>query len=594
MRLSKTEINSYCENVLPLYFVSDKDISKDEIVWKTDSDAVHIKTYSDDSEFPFSDGVLLTLMKEGTATVTATHGGADYVCKVNVRARRTANKTDELKPHPTDLHIHTAMEHDHKLFAVRTIELATDLVENVTKSGLVKGAVITDHADTLNTKDFFKGFIADEEITHEGVVFFSGAESEVTLIETDRFGLSRKNSGEIVTINANNRAAALTWEEFFDCFKESPFMIASLAHPNVIGWDQYGIWNFNLQKNARRPEFKKHMRLIEVGREDYEQSSMLYQYPYSVALDTGLKISPACTSDSHGVYKPVVGKTFLLAPDGSKEMLYDAIINNRVYASESGAVDLKFTVNGAIMGETLAPCKKYDLHIEAKPLFGKEDAAPVICDIISDYGKKLMTVDFNGSLDVTIESDTARYFYVRLIDKNALKTWSSPVWCGREFDDFSKFDRLKPIDKSDFTATDAKTGAPLDNVINGNPNDAYEPGGRYASVLIDMKKAYTVSAVSYCAPGVYIDDMLKRGIDLSHKCARFVSDYEIYLSLDGEHFEKAQDGCIKTFGGEDILPIKPTEARYVRFDALNIVADDARQPKYKDATMLIGELSVFE
>ncbi len=592
--LSKNEINSYRGDIVPLCLKTDNEIPPSAAKWHASNDNVLIKEFSSDAEFPFSNGVLVTLLNVGSSTITCSFGGEEYSCKVSVRERRHASSLDDMKFFKADLHIHASLEHDHIKFAERETEFPEDLIESVKDCGELSCAVITDHADTLNQKDFFRGFIADSECEHDGIVFFPGAESEVTLIEKDRFGLSHKNSGEIVTLNAAYYSNSYTWEDFYGKFSDSPFAVMSLAHPNVVGFDQNGMWNFCIAENSRNKDFRRLVRLVEAGRDDYQETSMLYQYTYSQALDCGLKVSPCCTSDSHGKYTPIQAKTFIVSPENSREMFYDAIVNNRVYGSESGTVRIGFTVNGQLMGSTLDPSvTDYQIHIDAAVAEGEEKYSPIECSVISDRGIKVKVTEFKDSADIALTSDSARYFYVILTDRQGLKTYSAPVWTGREFNDLSYLDALVPIDKESFSATDEKSGTSIPEVINGDPTAEWCSDSRTASVIIDMKKEHTVRAVSYYAPPIHRDKFRDPAI-IRERALSFAHGYRIYLSRDGISYTLSGEGCIRTYGGEDILPVSPETARYVRFEVTSTVGAETRKPEFANAPVTVGEISIFE
>jgi len=595
--LSTCDINSFCGNVVPLWLKSDQDLSHADIHWQFEGSCFTAKTFLGTDADCFSNGILLTLVQEGTGTVIAQWNGKVYKCSVTVRKRRSARSSDELHAYTADLHIHTSKDHKYDSFALRDTDFPYQRITEAHSCGVLDCSVITDHADVTNKRDFFRGFTDDEETSHDGLVVFPGAESEVTLLETDRFGLLRKNSGEIVTLNTANFANTYNWEDFYTAFTDSPFVTCILAHPHVIGWAQKCIWNFCFHKNAKHPEFQRIIKLIEVVNGELVADGLLHHYAYSLALDCGLKIAPCCDSDSHGTYTPCSGKTFLLSPEKSKEMFYDAIIKHRVYASESGAVDLRFTVNNAVMGETLPQTDTYRFHVETTLINDTEDAMPVLCEVISDYGKTVYSSPFTGTADFTLNSETARYFYLILTDTQHRKTWSAPVWTGREFDDLTFLTSLKPLDKTGFTAYDTLHNTDAGKLINNDPTDVWCAGNTHASVIIDMKQVQRICAVGHYTPGFYdveLDKIGDRSAFIEDRVAGFVCDYRICVSTDGVNFREVRSGFIRNFGGEDILHFPACDARFVRFDALSTVGKDTKHPSLSNSTVHIAELSVFQ
>ena len=91
VKLSKSEIKSYVGNVLSLRLLSDENIENADIEWSVSGDAVSIRSFADDSEHPFRDGILLRFDKVGSAIVTATLDGNRYDCRVSVREMKKAS-----------------------------------------------------------------------------------------------------------------------------------------------------------------------------------------------------------------------------------------------------------------------------------------------------------------------------------------------------------------------------------------------------------------------------------------------------------------------------------------------------------------------
>lgn len=600
--LSKTEISSYVSDILPLQVKaadsSQPALAAADICWTQEGDCFTIRTFCDGDTHSFNDGVLLTLVQAGEGKVIATVDGQVLTCTVKVRERRTASRDDVLKPYAADLHVHSTHNHNEETFADRIGESTADLIDSVFVSKAVDSFVIADHAGLTKNTGFFQGFLDEESVPHEDMVVFPGAESELSILEYDRFGLFRKNSGELVTFNSNSMAEdPPTWEEFFDKFKTSPFVTAILNHPNAMGWRQGCIWSFQLQKNARHPELKRIIKLVELGNGELDGDRILYHNTYSFALDCGLKAAPCLNSDCHGEYHSPIGKTFLLAPEKSKEMFFDAIENRRVYACESGAVNLTFSVNGYGMGETLPAAETYQFHVEASLLHPESDAAPVWCQVISDYGTEVLSMEFHKSADFTITSDSARYFYVVLHDLRNRRTWSAPVWTGRAFDDLSPLDQLVPLENKDFSVLDELHGSDADALIDGDPTKAWDSMDTTASVIIDTKKIHTVCGVSHYAPTFYHVDRnvpgFSKSVFLANAVSEFVSQYRISVSCDGEHFTECKSGTIRNYGGEEILSFPSVEARYVKFEALSTVGKETGSLILGKKHVKIGELSIF-
>jgi len=595
IRLSHSEITSFCGHVLPLRLLADRDISHADITWASDSDAVALSAFCD--ECAVRDGVLLILNKIGQADVTASLDGITYTCRVTVRERRRASADEPMQYYIGDLHTHTTMIHRHEPFAERTTGLIADYLRYMKNENTMDFGVISDHGDVTNDRDFLLGFTDNEDLQPMHTVIFPGSESEVTVIEPDRFGLKHKNAGEIVVINAADYSGARSWQEFYDDFASSPLPVAFLAHPQVMGSDNNGLWNFCLHKN-NTPELMRMVRAVEMGNGTDRGEQMLYEYTYSVALDNGFRVTTSGSSDAHEApwgMAACPGKTIIMAPEKSYEMLLDALLENRAYASESGNVKLSVRVNGQNAPATLPPDSKYTFHAEFSTFREDPSAMPVQCQVISDYGLPLKVIEGEAlrTLDFEIESDTARYFYLRLMDSEGRKTWSPPVWTGRPLDKYTE-PRLIPIDKSTFLAFDEVSGRSAETLINENPLEAWISDCPTASVVIDMQKEHTVCAIGHFAENLKCTELRAAGIRSAELTAGFVSRYRISVSMDGENFHPCKSGILRIFGGEEIVTFPARRARFVQFDVLSTVGRESGWKQHADAGVRIGELTIFE
>lgn len=589
MGFAKNEIFSFCGNVIPLTFEGDG-----KIKWSADSDKVSLRTFHE-CELAFDNGVLVTLLKEGDATVFATSDGVKYPCKIHIRAMKHWSNEEACNYYAGDFHDHTTDEHNHDRFAVRESGFPKDVINSVKEDGKMDFHVISDHTKTLNPRDFFRGFTDDEAIEKEHIVF-PGSESEVTAIEEDRYGIPHKNSGEIVVVNADNYSYANSWEEFFKHLETCPFAVCVLAHPQVSGFSVKGIWNFKLDKN-NSPRMRELVKGVEMGDGGDRESNMINEYVYSKALDNGFRVSTTCSSDSHGnygwKYDNFPGKTIIMAAEKSKEAFLDALNNSRFYACSSGNLKLKCCVNGKLAPCTLEETDSYDFKVDIE--YFREDAStiPVKCSIISDRGKELGIIEDEdlSHMEFTLETDEASYFYLRLVDSEGRKTWSPPVWTGRAPKKYTYPE--KPLPKDGWTVTEMYSGADASVLVSDTPDKNWIGKGYTASLIIDMKEVKTVSAIGHYPPMVDRFALMEQGISQSVVMGTMAAQYEIYTSLDGVVYEFRDEGYVRTYGGEEILPFDPVEARYIRFDVLSTVGKATDRKELPHSPVTIAELSVY-
>lgn len=167
----------------------------------------------------------------------------------------------------------------------------------------------------MDSKNLFETFQAAEKAETEHTIVFAGCEAALDEAQYDRYGFRQKHFGEMVTFNAAHCIAATYTEDFSDTLSQSPFPIAVLAHPQILGWAPgWGMWVSALRRNAT-PAMKRLVRSVEMGNGTDRKSNLINEYVYSVALDCGFHVAPSCNSDSHGNYNLCPGKTIVLAPE---------------------------------------------------------------------------------------------------------------------------------------------------------------------------------------------------------------------------------------------------------------------------------------
>ena len=592
------KISSFCGDIVPLYFdfpvKFQNKLANADISWSYEGDAIYIREFSGEDKTNFNNGVLVILKKAGNATVRAVYDGKEYVCEVEVREPKAVSSDEPLNYYFADMHDHTMYTHNHEECIVRESEFQIDYINQLKDEGLMDASVISDHAGVINDTEFFRGFVADEKSEPKSVVILPGAESEITYVKEDRFGIKRRLSGEIVTLNAEGYLPKKSWEEFENEFSETPEPIGIFAHPTISGFSTPGLWNFDFA-NHNTEGIRRIMRGVELGSGEDQDECLIYEYAYSDALDAGFKLSPTCSSDSHGPvwgYYKIPGKTVIMAKEKSREAFVDALRNNRFYATESGNVKLRYSVNGKFAPCELLPCDKYVFKVYLDCFKEDKTTKPCICKVISDGGVSLKTIEnFGSEFEFEIESSSARYFYLRLSDSEGRRTWSMPVFTGRQFDE-KKNASLSPVSTEKMSASERFTGKDAASLVDGNPHNFWMGEEKTASLLIDMGECRDISALGICQRIVehnYKDDW--RSTDYT---AGFPFEIEIHTGIDGVNFKRQKAACLRAFGSEEIISFEKHSARYVLFEVKSTVGSYSGFKKYADAPVAIGNIALFE
>ena len=605
--ISAKNIHSFCGDVVPLHIGFDSEehamLSRADITWHTDSDAVRIRDFRGEDRMCFHLGVLLELRHVGTATVTATYEGRDYTCFVTVTEPVTCTSEEAVEYYAGDLHDHTSVIHGHDDFADRDCEFQHEYLDCIKKENLLDFAVISDHADTINNTDFFRGFTEERKAQPMDVIVFPGSESEVTFCAIDRFGIPHNNGGEIVILNSTGYIRASSFDEFEQHFKDSPLPVGIFAHPQIVGCAIPGIWNFAYDQH-NTPEMLRIMCGIEMGDGSNRQQNLIHEYVYSVALDNGFRVSTTCSSDAHGNpvgkdglrwgYRRFPGKTVIMAKEKSKEAFLDALRNNRFYGSESGNLKIRYSVNGKVAPADLSVSDSYRFEVKLAYFQADPTTRPISCHVISDGGETLLRLtdmDFSD-FNFEITSKTAHYFYLRFVDEKGRRTWSPPVWTGRTFEK-NEAPAPVPIDMQGFTATELMSGKDASVLLDGDPSNCFVAENHTASILVDMKSERVIGGV-----GLYHREIVRGpGWDGDTSAlpllAAFPTRYAVFVSQDGKTFEVCAAGVSRVFGEEQIISFKQCVARYLRFDVLSTVGQDLERRGFEAQPCVIGSLSLL-
>ena len=596
VKISKEKISTFVGNVFPVWVSCDgEDIKNKKIRWSVSGDSVIMRDFGGAWHASFQYGILLTAVKAGCVTVTANVDGVKYTSAVEIRERKHDESSDKLNYYLGDMHDHTSEIHVHDEFLERTTDFPYQYINTIKEENLLDFAVISDHSDVLNLRDFFRGFTDTELCEPMDLVIFPGSESEINNYEYDRYGNMHKFAGEIVIVNSSTFFYSKTHEEFIREFRESPFVVGTLAHPQVTGApSQSGLWNFRLDK-YNSPEFRRLIKMVEMS--CGAAPHLLNEYVYSTALDNGFRVGCTCSTDAHEKWSfhNWPGKTVVMASAKTKEAILDALLSGRVYASESGNVKIAYSVNGKFAPCDLALTNKYSFKVDLS-YFNDDDSTRVVkCEVISDYGKTVYTCsgEDTSHFEFDIESNSARYFYLRLVDKEGRRTFSVPVYSGRATD-APRYDEPTPIDKSKMKVCDLLGAENTELLINDKPRDIWQSARGAAELVFDMGEEREVSALGHIAPEIHADRFAATGLKPNELMARFARDFVISASLDGESYAPVRDGLFRNFGGEEIIRFAPTRARFIKLSVKNTVGRCSDWAAYANSPLEISEITLFE
>ena len=300
---------------------------------------------------------------------------------------------------------------------------------------------ITDHIQMWNAYD---AWVADEE---EWELLKAAAEEYTTNKFVAIAGYEAwllANCGELNVYNVPELPPFDTLgyrydrlANFYDWLSEQEGGLAQFNHPlyvsdNFMGYDFLEDW-----RDAG-------IFSIEIHNEDFYEDSFI------MALDKGWHLMPTANSDTH--YPDWIQnhsmRTVLLAESLTPDDLYDAMRERRGYATLDSNLEIRYTLNGAVMGSILSDTSitDYTASIQIVDPDGTGDEITRI-EIVSDGNTTVYDSDddvgftIGSSIDLTVDllgQDGVRYFYVRVYTESPLDgdvpgvtAWTSPVWTGR-------------------------------------------------------------------------------------------------------------------------------------------------------------------
>ena len=238
-------------------------------------------------------------------------------------------------------------------------------------------------------------------------------------------------TGHINVINSAGILNALTpgndLKYFYHWLETAPSntpgpVVASFNHPDA---HQYNDWDY------RDPQVTDIITMLEV----INSNTKIHYQAFLNALDKGWKVSPVCGNDNHGLsgITKHTSRTFVLATARDRASILDAMKNRRTYASLDKSLQCRYTVNGMIMGSTLArpAALKFDISVS-----GKESITKM--DIVSNGGKVVETFTLpvakgSAQWNPVVNDPKGSYYFVRVWTSaggDAPVAWLAPIWTG--------------------------------------------------------------------------------------------------------------------------------------------------------------------
>lgn len=261
------------------------------------------------------------------------------------------------------------------------------------------------------------------------------------------------NSKEYVSADFGQRGPVAPWPEanwnipqFYNWVKtakpydEEGCVVVGFNHPQP---DQYNDWD-NID-----PEIVKYISTFEL----HTGFKKIRWEAYVRALNKGWKVAPIGVFDNHGFDVISNPKTFpptnVLAHELTREAITKALRERRTFVSWIKGVDLRYAVNGNIMGSTINKTDKlkFNIQIGTRPSIEKDRVKRIQILRNNPEGKDNMDVvaelAFDGKKDAVtwspeVKCNEAKFLLVRVYHNCDLNedgtykehgsTVSAPVW----------------------------------------------------------------------------------------------------------------------------------------------------------------------
>ena len=261
------------------------------------------------------------------------------------------------------------------------------------------------------------------------------------------------NSAEYINADHGQRGPAPDWPQanwsitkFYQWVKSGPKphgsgdVVVGFNHPNVNQYDDWG--NIDPDVAERISTFELHTNYNQIRWQAYIR-----------ALNKGWKVSPIGVHDHHG-YSAILNPakfppTLVLAPELTKEAVLKAMRERRTFVSYIEGVELRYAVNGYIMGSTLTNTGRYRFHTEIKTRADRPEERVRCIQILRNHREGIDDVEivaeasFDGSRteitwDMVLEDPGVKYYLLRIYHSTDIKedgsfkpngsTVSAPVW----------------------------------------------------------------------------------------------------------------------------------------------------------------------
>ena len=389
-------------------------------------------------------------LADGKVTVTATVTRADK--KTVSRTWNFTVGTAQYQLYFGQLHSHTAEYSD----GAGTLQEGLNYVANLPESANVDFVAFTDHSNYFDTSseanpeaalydvsqmsgqstqkwNAYKGAVAafNEQYAGERVALagfemtWSGGPGHINTFNTPGI-VSRNNT------TLNNKTEDKGLQAYYALLSNEKLVnsISQFNHPGTTfgNFIDFGYYS---------PIIDSRMYLVEVGNGEGAIGAGGY-YPsydqYIMALDKGWHLAPTNNQDNHkGKWGNANdARDVVLTDNFSEEGIYEAIRNYRVYATEDKNLEIRYTLNGQMLGSVIPDADRADIRVSVFDPDGTDSISKV--EVVVNSGAVAYTWDdpaelSTGELECSLSADY-NYYFIRVTQGDGDIAVTAPVWIG--------------------------------------------------------------------------------------------------------------------------------------------------------------------
>ena len=368
--------------------------------------------------------------------LAASEDQAECTGNVMTFTYKEGDTADGYQPYFGQLHAHTNISD-----GAGSIE---DAYEHGSKLDTLDFLAITDHSNSFdNDKDASIAMGNDCAVSEEWVGAHKAADDATTeefvgiygyeMTWSDGFGHMNtfRTPGFESRSNAafgNGSGNTAGYKLYYDTLVSVDGALAQFNHPGTTFGDFQDFAFYSAAIDQR-------IKLIEVGNGEGAVGSSgyfpSYEY-YTRALDKGWHVAPTNNQDNHkGNWGDSnTTRSVVLTKELTRDAIYDAIDNYRVYATEDNDLHIVYSLNDHVMGSIIGKQDSISIKATITDPTDKDDAK---VEVIVNGGKVVASQTLagcQGNVEFALDSNDYSYYYLRVTQADKDIAVTAPVWTG--------------------------------------------------------------------------------------------------------------------------------------------------------------------